>query len=85
MVAHGHADGAVGVHHLFGADHLHLVGVGVEAELCRAFGDFLVVFLDQREGPLGTGGYGFPGFRLVGSVDGVGHAAFLSNNWRKTG
>ena len=44
MVANRHAHGAVGVHHLFGADHLNLVGVGVQAELGGALGNLVVVF-----------------------------------------
>ena len=90
MVANRHAHGAVGVHHLFGADHLNLVGVGVQAELGGALGNLVVVFLDQLERPFRTGrdrlpGSGLIAFGRVWTVHEVSHAAFLSNNCRNTG
>ena len=90
MVANGHAHGAVGVHHLFCADHLDLVRVGVQVELGGALGNLVIVFLDQLEGPLRACGDWLPGpglitSRHIGAVHEVGHAAFLSNSWRNTG
>ena len=90
MVANRHAHGAVGVHHLLGADHLDLVRVGVQAELGGALGNLVIVFLDQLEGPLRARGDRLPGpgliaFGRIGSVHEVSHAAFLSNSWRNTG
>ena len=90
VIAHGHADGAVGVHHLLGGNHLHLIGVGVEAKLGRAFGDLFVVFLDQLKGPLRAGGngrscLGLFAFRCVRAINQAAHATFLSNNCRNTG
>ncbi len=55
MIAHRHTHGAVGVHHLLGADHFNLVRVGVQPELGRASGNFIIVLLNQVKGPFRTG------------------------------
>ena len=52
VVANGHADGRVGVHHLIGTDNLYLVRIGVEAERVRDSADLAIVGLDQLEGPV---------------------------------
>ena len=48
-----HADGRVGVHHLFSADEFELDGIHVELILLRNTGNMRVVLLDQLERPVG--------------------------------
>ncbi|VVN40258.1 hypothetical protein PS676_05328 [Pseudomonas fluorescens] len=80
VITQRHADGSVGVHHLFGRDHFDLVGVGVERIASRNTTDFAVVGLDQLERPFGAGGNGLA-FLLFG-----GHVTNLRwKSSRKTG
>ena len=51
-IADGHADGRVGVHHLFGTDDFNLVGISVQAIFFRNLADCAVIGLDQLETPL---------------------------------
>ncbi|MCC2633413.1 MAG: hypothetical protein K0S48_1299 [Ramlibacter sp.] len=91
-VVHRHADGGVGVQHLFGGDHLQLRRVGVQPEALRGLADLVEVQVDQLEVPVRRAGQARP----LAAGRGVGgseefccfhHAAagvFL-NRSRKTG
>ncbi len=75
-VADRKSDAGVGNEHLFGADDLDLVGIGVEPVGGCAFSDGPLVALDQIEIP----------FRSSGDeAHGVDSLACALNNSRKTG
>ncbi len=73
VIADGHPDGGVGVHHLIRADDLDLVGVGVQAELFGNGANLAVVSPDELERPVAAVGDGLPG-ALAGYED-FHHAA----------
>ncbi len=52
LIADGHADAGVGIHHLLGGDHLDLVGVGVQLVEAGDPSDLLVIGLQQIEVPV---------------------------------
>ncbi|MCY1407995.1 hypothetical protein D9M71_233090 [compost metagenome] len=66
VIADGHADRGVGIHHLLGADHFDLVRVGVQRVALGDPADLAVIGANQVEGPFRPRGNGFA-FLLAGS------------------